>query len=115
MTYIDTAAHLKEPKENPTLGDEFVDYLDGLQSDADEASHYNTFVDTCILPNDAICLLRITQVRNFAGLVESIVAKSGKSLGEVMHSFKKANAEGMFNDSFPYITKQIGLLIERYQ
>jgi hypothetical protein len=115
MTYIDTAAHLKEEKTPYTLGDEFVDYLTHLQSEADEKSGYKQYVDTCILPHDAIYLVRVMQVRGFAQLVETLVSKSGKNLTEVMRSLEKAHADNVFRDSYPYVTKQIGLLIERYQ
>jgi hypothetical protein len=96
------------------ISETFLDFLEGLQQEADEASFYDSDVDTRILPEDFSYAIKVSQIKTFGNLVETIMAKSHRDFKDVMQSFKTPYEDGIFNVTHPNIKKQIGLLIDEF-
>ena len=102
---LDKTATLTEQYSNM-----FIERLEYLQENADES--YEQYADTCILPLDAAYLIRISEIRDFAGLVARLVERSGKTLQKVLNIINKNIDE--VSAQFTAIRKQIRLLIEEF-
>ena len=95
-----------------SIADSLFKYVEGLQAKAD--SSYEQYPEhQTILPNDAIYLARVMNLKALLGVIEYLVEKSGKSLVDVLTLSIVPNREALLNQ-YKFTEQALDAIIKQY-
>lgn len=95
-----------------TVFEQFLRFVEGLQDDADRSCQAYP-VHGCIFPNDALMMVRYSNLKSFADMVEAAAKDSGKSVGDVLR-FGVAPCLDEVKAGFSFVGSAIDAIIEEF-
>ena len=96
-----------------SISTRLINYIKGLQESADHNYMDDCPDYSCILPDDAIYLTRLSNLTSVCELIEEVVNQSGLDLATVLNKSIKPNQETIAN-TYPFTSEALAVIIKHF-